>query len=100
MPETQPGQTIDTDQPLFEVAVTPQNPLPPGKLVFQLVVVDDSGNESLPATLEVNVIDSQRPTAIIRGPTQVPQGQSFTLDGRASTDIGGRIVQFRWTRMA
>ena len=100
MPELPVGAVVETDTPTFEVTSTPANPLPPGKMVFQLIVKDDNGNESLPTQMEVFVIDNQRPTAILQGPGKVPVGQSFTLDGRASTDIGGRVVKYRWTRLS
>lgn len=100
MPELQIGQTIPTDVPTFEVSGSPQSPLPPGKMVFQLVVVDNNGNESLPVTMDVIVKDTERPTAVLRGPTMVQPGATILLDGRASSDIGGRIVQYRWTRLS
>jgi hypothetical protein len=100
MPELQIGQIIATDTPTFEVTSSPQNPLPPGKMVFQLVVVDNNGNESLPVTMDVTVKDTERPTAVLKGPTMVQPGQPILLDGRGSSDIGGRIVQYRWTRLA
>jgi hypothetical protein len=100
MPELQIGQIIPTDTPTFEVTSSPQNPLPPGKMVFQLVVVDNNGNESLPVTMDVIVRDTERPTAVLKGPSMVQPGQPILLDGRGSTDIGGRIVQYRWTRLS
>lgn len=100
MPELQIGQMIPTDTPTFEVSGSPQNPLPPGKMTFQLVVVDNNGNESLPVTLDVTVKDTERPTAVLRGPSMVQPGGAILLDGRGSSDIGGRIVQYRWTRLS
>jgi hypothetical protein len=98
MPEFSPGQTIETDTPTIDVTATPQKPFPPGKLTFSLVVVDDSGNESLPSMVTVVVLDNARPTAVVTAPPQVPVGQAFNLDGRQSTDVGGgRIVRYRWT---
>jgi hypothetical protein len=100
MPELQIGQMIATDTPTFEVSGSPQSPLPPGKMTFQLVVVDNTGNESLPVTLDVTVKDTERPTAVLRGPSMVQPGGAILLDGRGSSDIGGRIVQYRWTRLS
>jgi hypothetical protein len=100
MPTLQIGQTIPTDTPTLEITGSPQSPLPPGKMTFQLVVVDNAGNESLPVTLDVTVKDTERPTAMLTGPTMVQPGASILLDGRQSSDIGGRIVQYRWTRLA
>lgn len=99
MPEFLPGQTIETKDPIVEVFASPQKPLPPGKHVFELVVVDDADNESLPARVEVTVLDTVRPTAVVNGPERVPFGQAFKLDGSKSTDIGGRVVAWRWTRI-
>jgi hypothetical protein len=97
MPQFADGQMIETTEPFIQVDASPQNPLKPGKMTFTLVVVDDSGNESAPATFIVNVVDSERPTAILVGPEKVPQAQAFKLDGSRSTDIGGRIMRYRWT---
>ena len=92
------GTPIDTEESTIEVTVDPNAPLPVGRHVFQLVVADDSGNASLPATVEVIVKDSQAPTAVIKAPTQVEFGRSFPLDGRASSDIPpGTLVKFTWT---
>jgi hypothetical protein len=99
MPELLPGQTKETDTPTFTVTVDPNNPLPAGTMQFQLVVVDDAQNESAPAQVVVHVIDNVRPTAILSAPAMVPVGQGFMLNGSQSTDIGGTIVTYRWTRV-
>jgi hypothetical protein len=99
MPEMQVGQMITTDTPTLEVT-SGITPLTVGKHVFQLVVVDDSQNVSDPAKVEVVVIDNKAPTAIVSAPSSVPYGTAITLDGRASTDIGGRILEYRWTRIS
>ena len=92
------GEKVETEQPAVEVTVDPQNPLPVGKHSFQLVVMDESGNESLPATVDVIVKDGQNPTAVVTAPSQVEFGQSFLLDGRRSSDVPpGRVVRFVWT---
>lgn len=77
----------------------PARPLPIGLNVFQLVVTDDSGNQSQPARAEVTVLDTEAPTAIVRPPQQSIQfGQDFQLDGTGSTDVGGgRVVRWEWT---
>lgn len=94
----QVGIPIETAEPKIEVDVNADNPLPIGRHVFSLRVVDDSGNTSAPAEVEVVVLDDQAPTAILRAPRQVPPGQSFVLDGSESADLPpGRIVQFTWT---
>ncbi len=51
----QPGKTVKTDEPTVLVEVRGDPPLLPGRHRFQLVVVDDDGNESEPVTVEVTV---------------------------------------------
>jgi hypothetical protein len=46
-----PGTPVTLEQPQLLV----ENKLPPGRYRFQLVVLDDSGNESDPADLIVSV---------------------------------------------
>lgn len=89
---------IQTEDPKIEVTVTPRNPLRVGRHRFQLVVVDDSGNESAPDGVEVRVFDDQRPTAVLRAPERVGFGQSFPMTGEESVDVGGgRIVRYIFT---
>lgn len=97
MPEFSPGQTIETEEPRIQVEINEENPMQPGRYTFQLVVVDDSGNESLPDSVDIIIRDTQRPTAVIEAPQSVPFGENFRLDGRRSSDIGGEIVTYRWT---
>jgi hypothetical protein len=97
MPTLAEGVPFETTEPFVTVDASPQAPFKTGKMTFTLVVVDDSGNESAPATFVVNVIDSERPTAIVTGPEKVPQTTPFKLDGSKSTDVGGKIVRYRWT---
>jgi hypothetical protein len=64
------------------------------------MVVDDSGNVSVPALITIQILDTEAPNAVIDGPERVPFGQSFQLSGRRSVDLGGgQIVAYRWTRM-
>ncbi len=101
MPEFRPGQPVVADVPDIEVTVTQASPLRVGRHRFQLVVVDDSGNESEPAVHEVIVRDATRPTAVIDGPREVGFGQSFQLSGRRSSDPPpGRIVRYSWTLLS
>ena len=101
MAEFRPGQPIQTDVPDIEVTVSPAAPLPVGRHQFQLVVVDDSGNQSQPAVHDVIVRDSSRPTAVIDGPREVDAGRSFQLTGRRSSDLPpGRIVTYVWTLLS
>ena len=44
-----------------EPQVVVENPLKPGRYRFSLVVVDDSGNESVPTELAVSVVEETRP---------------------------------------
>jgi len=101
MPAFTIGQPITTEAPNVEVAVTPERPLAPGRHVFQLVVTDDAGNTSEPATVEVVVIDDAKPTAVIDAPQRVSAGRSFELSGRRSVDLApGRIVRYTWLQLS
>lgn len=95
MPEFTLNQPIETRDPQIEVT-SGNAPLPIGRLRFQLVVVDDAGNESLPSTVEVIVADTARPTAVLDAPEKVGFGESFKLSGERSVDIGGQIATYRW----
>jgi hypothetical protein len=93
--------------PTLEILVDRQNLLKVGKHTFQLVVTDDSGNDSAPAVVTVIVVDRDRPTAVIdvvnaAGQTVPPPvnlgfGEKFVLSGRRSTDIGGTVKTWTWT---
>jgi hypothetical protein len=92
-----PGQPVATPSPTIEVTVSPTAPLAPGRHRFQLVVVDDSGNESAPSVAEVVVIDDKKPTAVLDAPARVSFGASFSLSGARSADLPpGRIREYRW----
>ena len=65
--------------------------------MFQLEVVDDSGNVSAPDQIVVIVADRERPTAVLAGPQIVDLGKSFQISGERSFDIGGSIKSFRFT---
>lgn len=98
MPKFVVGTPVETTVPTVEVTVDAQTPLPIGKHKFQLVVVDESGNQSLPDTVELVVRDSINPTAILRAPSQVEFGRSFILDGRASSDVPpGKVLKWIFT---
>jgi len=99
MPEFRAGQPVVTNTPDVEVTVAANAPLPAGRHRFQLVVEDDSGNISEPSITDVIVRDTQKPTAVIDAPREVEFGRSFQLSGRRSTDVGGRIVKYTWTRL-
>ena len=93
------GVPIETKEGFITVEIDAANPLPVGQRRFQLVVVDDSGNESVPADLIVVVADTKRPTAVLDGPSQIAFGEPFKLIGEKSFDIGGKVVLWRWTLM-
>lgn len=96
-----PGQTVVTSDSQVEVTVPVDAPLAPGRHRFQLVVVDDAGNESAPAIAEIIVIDDSKPTAVLDAPARVSQGASFKLSGVRSADLPpGKIVQYRWTQLS
>lgn len=99
MPEFLPNQPISTEDSKIEVTIGANNPFKVGRHVFQLIVVDDAGNESLPDTQEVFVLDTERPTARLEiQPPRVQFGKSFALSGERSVDLGGgRIVKYIWT---
>lgn len=93
-------------EPQVKVEVDPRSPLQIGANRFRLVVVDDSGNESEPAFLEVIVEDRDRPTAVLDviNPNGQPvrpviaHGESFVLSGERSKDKPpGRIKEYRFT---
>jgi hypothetical protein len=93
------GTTVKTPDNAVDVTVTPSAPLPAGVHHFQLIVIDESGNQSDPATAQVVIKDSIKPTAVLRiAPSQVEPGVSFRLDGTASSDVApGKVVEYVWT---
>lgn len=92
------GKEISTEEPVIEVTVNPQKPIPSGKHTFTLTVEDDSGNVSASDKVEVIIRDSKLPTAVIEAPPQVEYGQSFMLSGKGSSDVApGQIVKYIWT---
>ncbi len=84
---------VETNTPNVVVDADPQATLPPGRHRFSLVVVDDSGNESAPDTVDVIVADRDRPTAVLQGPDVASAGKPFTLSGARSFDTGGGIIK-------
>ena len=96
-----PGDRQETAESKIEVTVNQANPIKVGTHRFQLVVVDNEGNESEPAIAEVLVKDLQKPTAKLEiQPKSVEFGKSFVLVGTDSSDVApGTIKTFRWTRL-
>lgn len=97
------GVAITTTPPTgatIEVTLTPTAPLAKGLHHFQLVVEDDDGNQSDPVSVQVEVKDTQKPTAVLNAPTPVQPGQSFTLDGSKSSDVApGTVAKWIWTML-
>jgi hypothetical protein len=93
-----PNTPVVVNTPTVSVDVDPRAPLPRGRQRFSLVVVDDSGNESIADEIVVIVTDQGKPTAVLSGPSTVAEGASFTLSGARSFDVGGgRIAEYRFT---
>lgn len=89
---------VVTATPNIEVTSTGADALKPGRHNFQLIVVDDAGNQSKPTIASLIVVDNQAPTAVLIAPPTVSNGSSFQLDGSRSFDVGGgKIVQYIWT---
>ena len=106
MPEFKPNVPVVQKDPLVRVEVDKEKPLPPGRYSFELVVIDDAGNESEPATIDVIVRDTQRPTAVLDMVNadkavikpNVSVGESFMLSGMRSTDVApGNVKSYRFT---
>jgi len=98
MPFMKPGETVETKTASVEITSSVEQFLPVGTHTFQLIVLDEDGNESDAAQVKVVVRDTQRPTAVIVGPESAELGQSFSLDGSRSTDVApGKIAAYRWT---
>jgi hypothetical protein len=98
---------VKSAEPILEVMVDRAHPLGVGKHTFQLVVTDDSGNNSEPAFVSLIVLDTDRPTAVVDvlnavgsvvpPPARLGFGEKFTLSGRRSSDIGGSVKTWTWT---
>jgi hypothetical protein len=65
-----PNQPVTVIGPILSVeAAPPAAPLPPGAHQIRLVVVDDQGNQSAPAVVNVTVLPAPPPPP---GPTPTP----------------------------
>jgi hypothetical protein len=82
---------------LLSITSDSENTLRTGSYEFQLVVTDDSGNNSNPATVKIVIADDQAPTAVIDAPERVGFAKDFALSGKRSIDIGGELTKFEWT---
>ncbi len=72
-------------------------PLAAGAHQVQLLVVDDAGQRSSPASFHVQVGDTVAPTAVLIGPDTIARGDDLPMDGSQSFDPQGRIVRYEWT---
>jgi hypothetical protein len=101
-----PGGPMPLSQPFVTEASSitfqqaPGTALAAGRHAFRLVVTDDSGNKSAPADQSAIVVDNMPPTASLVAPGQLTQAQPFLLSGQRSSDVGGRVVQYQWTRVS
>lgn len=102
---------VKAEEPMLDVAVSRETPLKVGKHVFRLIVIDDTGNESAPATVTIIVEDRERPTAVIdlidAAGNRIPDpevrlrfGDAFRLSGERSSDIGGTVRAWNWALLA
>jgi hypothetical protein len=89
-----PGATVSTKD--ASAVVTLGSPAVAGSnLRFSLVVVDNYGNTSQPAFVDIAV--QALPVAVIRtGATNVSPGTNISLDGSLSTPPG-TLTTYRWT---
>jgi hypothetical protein len=96
------NQTYQTTSSSFTVPQTASNRLAVGQHRFQLVVTDDSGNQSSPAVRVVTVraSDTTPPTARLSGPKTLPFLATLTLSAAGSKDPGGTIRKYRWTHVS
>ncbi len=91
------GEPVTTEESFVDVESTADAPLLPGSYVFELVVVDDAGNQSPPARATVTITDPG-PNAVVQAPKRVPSGEKFRLDGSKSSDVPpGKVVKYVWT---
>ena len=68
-----------------------------GTYTVTLIVVDDEGKQSEPATTTAEIVLPQDPVADPGGPYRVVEGRALTLDGSGSNDPdGGDIAQYNW----
>jgi hypothetical protein len=94
------NQPLVTDVNSLIVPQPAGNPLAVGRHIFRLAVSDDSGNQSQSVERPVVVLDTAAPTAVLDAPKQVMQIQPFQLSAARSSDVGGRVRQFQWTRIS
>lgn len=100
------NQPISQADPVVSVEVSRDKPLPVGANRFQLIVVDNDGNQSDPVFLDIIVQADTVPTAVLdmvdanggRVDATVPFGTSFILSASRSSDVApGKLVEYRFT---
>jgi hypothetical protein len=99
-PDLHVNQPISAAPPdmILTIEVDPAKPLRIGTYVFRLQVADESGNNSPPVQVKLNVIDESLPTAVITAPERASFGKTFVLSSEKSFDTGGgKISKFVWT---
>ncbi len=96
------GAPVVTADATVTVDASVTNPVDPGDHVFQLIVVDENGLESIPAEQTVTISpDDRKPQAVLTAmPAEVAFGQPFTLDGTQSNPVPGhQITAYKWIMM-
>ena len=101
------NQPVTQADPRVKVEATRVQPIPAGAHRFQLVVVDNEGNQSDPTFLDIVVQAPTYPTAVLDmvddtgkrlDNSNVPFGTTFNLSGVRSTDVApGKVVQYIFT---
>lgn len=109
-PEFRSAGEIGTPDELLRIIVDPGDPMPIGAHYFVLTVVDDSGNISQPAKVQVVVRDTAAPTAVVTAydmngrplrDNTLEYGSGFMLNAKGSVDLPpGKIVKFVWSLVA
>ena len=105
--EFQSSGEVKTKDALLNVAVSADNPLAIGPHIFELEVVDDAGNRSVPVRVQLVVRDTQAPTAVLNVADAqgrilpepvVEMGASFMLSAKGSKDVapGTGIKSYTW----
>ncbi len=99
------GLTVITDTPTLEVTLISDSGFGVGTHTFGLRVTDGSGNVSQLVQTTVTVVDTQSPTAVLEvvnaaGDVDAERsfrlGETFSLRGSRSVDVGGQITRYRW----
>src|SRR5437763_16082615 len=83
------GASVVTSDATVTIDASVTNPVDPGDHLFQLIVVDENGVESIPEEQKVTVSpDDRKPQAVLTAmPAEAAFGQPFTLDGTQPTPL-------------